>query len=1044
MSDIYLSRIHIQDFRTFGHFEIDIPAAPGLLLLTGTNGLGKSSFFDAIEWSLTGKIRRFSQYVEKGKKTPEADYLTRRGAEPGSHEVTLTFSEGNPIERSAARATPHLASIIAQLAHADRPTITDLGTYLALTHFLGQASQQRFTSREPQDQWEALKGPSGIERLEQIRSGLRGRATVSAFSRRIDKEESALKEVEKHIADWQGWQARLNRLRQAARAAGTLTADEVAHGVAVLEAKLFDLLREAAPVIAGETSSQRLARLNQRVAQALQAFTERQATIEGLSERIGQFTTASANARTDHPVLVRARQEVSNAQAALSAATVHAEAADAAEVAQNNALATIEQEIAILEAARSDLTRRGELAAQIGAVESELSSLTTKIAERRTALAGAEAAVREHADRAAEVARLRSLARGARALVVSHSTLLDLEDTVSRNETALASARQAASNAQTNLETLRLQRGLLLGQIDHVRGAQAAAERHASAVSAAVATLASHIDNDDTNCPLCRTPFKPGELKLLADEAARSRDARLAGTTAEIERLRVEASTLDARIGELEVVVDTRAHLERTWQASLDAATAARTALAHELGVDVRDNLAALANAREEKAYWAVAESERQLESHAPLGAASVEQCTSIAAELEELIGRATQVTRRLNALRSEDQGCAERITARGVVAVSIESLNARLSMQRASLEAARSHRAQLATAGATAKFRLDNLRKALVIAERVMTEAEGARANAESAANQLAQDWTRSGLEGLPSQAALDRSLAAVKSNTTAVRFLNDRLQALANDNQSVLLQDEINETVGALLGAGGIAGLADPATYLAKLQSKAAAARAALRLTREARAAVMSYTELLKERAENFSAHVLAPLNGVIDDFNDAMLSTPGESIQFKAEHRVDATSFGMSLRYRELIDNAIEKQKDLPPQLVLSEGQLAANGFSILCAASTAYPWSRWRALLLDDPLQHNDIIHTAAFVDVMRNMVEFKGYQLIMSSHDRGESDFIARKFDAAGLPCSTILLTAPSDKGVVHEGPEHNQAAKRILKKAAGYTQQNIA
>lgn len=164
--------------------------------------------------------------------------------------------------------------------------------------------------------------------------------------------------------------------------------------------------------------------------------------------------------------------------------------------------------------------------------------------------------------------------------------------------------------------------------------------------------------------------------------------------------------------------------------------------------------------------------------------------------------------------------------------------------------------------------------------------------------------------------------------------------------------------------------------------------------------------------------------------------MLSTPGESIQFKADTRVDATSFGMALRYREKVENAIETKKDLPPQVVLSEGQLAANGFSILCAASTAYQWSRWRALLLDDPLQHNDIIHAAAFVDVMRNMVELNGYQLIMSSHDRGESEFIARKFDAAGLPCATVLLTAPSHKGVVWNAPEYNQAAARILRRDA--------
>ena len=161
--------------------------------------------------------------------------------------------------------------------------------------------------------------------------------------------------------------------------------------------------------------------------------------------------------------------------------------------------------------------------------------------------------------------------------------------------------------------------------------------------------------------------------------------------------------------------------------------------------------------------------------------------------------------------------------------------------------------------------------------------------------------------------------------------------------------------------------------------------------------------------------------PLNDLINDYNKALLTTPGEGSDPNAVHNVDRTRFDMGLRYNDPLDEALYNT-DISPHLVLSEGQLAANGFSILCAASTAYPWSRWRALLLDDPLQHNDIIHAAAFVDVMRNLVELQGYQLIMSSHDCAEGAFIERKFDAAGLPCTVVTLTAPSKEGVKFESP----------------------
>ena len=210
---------------------------------------------------------------------------------------------------------------------------------------------------------------------------------------------------------------------------------------------------------------------------------------------------------------------------------------------------------------------------------------------------------------------------------------------------------------------------------------------------------------------------------------------------------------------------------------------------------------------------------------------------------------------------------------------------------------------------------------------------------------------------------------------------------------------------------------------------------ARAALKLTTATRDAVIAYGDQLKAEAESFSTQFLLPLNDLIDGFNRVLLSTPGESVQFNAEHTVERTALAMQLRYADVLDNALYKTT-LPPQLVLSEGQMAANGFSILCAASTAYRWSRWRALLLDDPLQHNDIIHAAAFVDVMRNLVELEGYQLVMSSHKRDEGEFIARKFDAAGLPCTVVELVGASKDGVRVAQPRHNSAARLLLAEPA--------
>ncbi len=66
MSPLYLWRIEISNFRAYGdHFSLSMPG-PGVTILTGPDGLGKSTFFESIEWALTGRVRRLEALTQKG------------------------------------------------------------------------------------------------------------------------------------------------------------------------------------------------------------------------------------------------------------------------------------------------------------------------------------------------------------------------------------------------------------------------------------------------------------------------------------------------------------------------------------------------------------------------------------------------------------------------------------------------------------------------------------------------------------------------------------------------------------------------------------------------------------------------------------------------------------------------------------------------------------------------------------------------------------------------------------------------------------------
>jgi hypothetical protein len=84
--------------------------------------------------------------------------------------------------------------------------------------------------------------------------------------------------------------------------------------------------------------------------------------------------------------------------------------------------------------------------------------------------------------------------------------------------------------------------------------------------------------------------------------------------------------------------------------------------------------------------------------------------------------------------------------------------------------------------------------------------------------------------------------------------------------------------------------------------------------------------------------------------------------ESIIYHAEHYATRSELRPSIERTG--PDGTTTQLEMNPNLYFSEGQLSALSVSALLAASTTFSWSRWRALLLDDPLQHNDVIHASA--------------------------------------------------------------------------------
>lgn len=98
-----LDYVEVCGFRGFRD-KARIDFGGGFTVITGRNGVGKSTLCDAVEFAITGLIEKYA--IEKAAKESLADYLWWRGAgEPEAHYVTAAFvsDEGKPFKITRTR-----------------------------------------------------------------------------------------------------------------------------------------------------------------------------------------------------------------------------------------------------------------------------------------------------------------------------------------------------------------------------------------------------------------------------------------------------------------------------------------------------------------------------------------------------------------------------------------------------------------------------------------------------------------------------------------------------------------------------------------------------------------------------------------------------------------------------------------------------------------------------------------------------------------------------------------------------------------------------
>jgi exonuclease SbcC len=1014
MSDIFLRSVELSNFRIYGEsYAFEFHEGPGVTLITGANGLGKTTFFDAVEWALTSQVGRFAD-IPNDARRKERDPLTRVGSTENSHRVSLAFSEGAPIDRGAGFLPPN-GSIERLLKRPDWPDIGNLHGYLSITHFLGQASTRRFSLREPKSQWEALKGPAGVDRINLLRERVSGQGARQAFTRAIRDRVQRLETASALLDTWRMLIDDRDRLARLSSSERSFSPKQVLEAVERLAQQFLPLVPSGRwmPVTAGtqaESALNELAALLADGRAANEAAASRAAELErlcvdnaGAGDQSVQKSKMAQEITNRRTTLV---EELARAEVSLTAATT-ARSRTEQRAAQNQARAA---SLARVSRAREQLDRSTALVAdaerQLDSSRTDAERAEARLTTSRKAIEAATAlrAERNKTSGRIDAARLRAqFSASLRTVRTEVQRLKPLADAL--DEPALRGRRTALTGDVTTIadEIARLTRQLQ----SHDERAQTLAE--------AVSRIAHQLSHDDTNCPVCATPFEIGQLKALA----------LAN-------------------------------------ASVDTAPAA------ELG-----NALAVAKVRQEDLNRQLAEVDRGLEEHAQLVTAlTTEQAreANLVQQLVEVGGAADAHydDSALIALRADldavdrqisdgpsqdvlDAGLADAqaaIEAERVKRVSLERVLANASSD---MEVARSlltQHPELWTPGggllvSLAQEEAAAQTEARAIGEQLKTDQEAldaarvARDSLAAAINRedaslattnadldklaetrrdLVRRWSELGQTGDPDLARVAQLRSQVAERTARAEPIASTQADLINGLRIWQNDQQLQVREGAIAATIREKGVETEAEATEKLQADVAAAGAQLEIAQRARNRMEEVGAKMQTRAEEFADDVLKPLNDTIQRFSRTLMTWSDSSITYRAEHHATRSELRPAIIHTGT--DGITSQLEINPNYFFSEGQLSALSVSALLAASTTFPWSRWRGLLLDDPLQHNDIIHASAFMDLLRQMVRELGYQVILSTHDSSEAEFLARKCRSAGIPFEVHELMPRGDAGLV--------------------------
>lgn len=978
-----IKSITLSNIRRFGP-EATIQFSPGVTVLLAPNGTGKTSVFEAIEFGLTGKIARLED-----KLSP----IIRDSAEHA--RVCVNFDDAErtvSIDRGGdVTIQGDLTSVFGDTDPSDIPFL------LRLTHLLDQRERDWFV------QADAKVAGSHLAKLPIGRNGSQANTVLTGARRHITE---LLKQLHSQVHTNQLEQEEWIGLLRDSDASTTHSENLLKPQEQIFEA-LADIAEatqsvEHLPLAQAKVES--LETIQQVLLELIEARTQR------LGSRLAELTTFSGilgtfEAERDRVIL----QEQEHAQSQSSLELRKQEHArsqfEFSQLQANLRLAeqrrsVLAQQVAIFvesAKARDDLARRKH--------EFGLASERLVLAER-------------------ESFALRDQLQSVNHLTQLHENLRSKLQSITLSEGDLAAAGKLIERwssllgeigeTEYAIEDARDQVHLIGIQYQDAIGVHALKERAegdarnrqqtltlaVDSMRQAVSMIASCLPADWSDCPVCGVEHGADELHRRVQQSLQGIDPALALAERELkvagnELRSAEAAVTSAR-GSLQEARSNVSDLEEqlaTFQLEID---------------DIRTNRHASAESPElakeallRRALELDKEKQRLIAEHVSLAApASAEQINEVrhnAALAHAALHAARQAVGEATAQLDLATGSFAALEAEAASSAPVSDL---------SVEQARNEQ-QLASL--TAKAQSDS--EALARQQSELLELESRNLDRE---RQLAEGRSRLGaLRGQWKQFT-DQGDPSVEIASSLELQLRSELSTLARHSASLeklgleisgWKRTEKNRMAQTILDRrrGNLS--TDEVTQ--RLQEKIDHLSASVTRLTQLSGALESLSRFLSTEIDNIHDHVIA----VVPRWQ-ALLK------RIVRDPRFSETNLDFYSRYnKEHASVMVPLHGDtVPVPSVASEAQMTDLQLTFLLSMAVNHRWSPWRALLLDDPTQHHDLVHAASVFDVLRDYIVDHGFQVVIATHDALQARFFMRKLKNDGIDAQMWSLV-PTANGV---------------------------